>query len=346
MKRRLAICIGAFEYGGQGQVVSEELTHLQDRYRTSLIAHRINREVPPGIEATVIPYPQAMPRPSASLVALLRTFDLIHCHDSFQLMRAASRSGRPWVVTAHGICPPRHRNSTVSAFSAAATTWLYPRLYARANQVVAISDYVCAWLRTLRLMNPLVIRNGVNVASQERPAHGPQPLNLLYVGEISRRKGIDVLLDAMRICPITVSLVAVGRGEVERYRAIVNKDPLLLGRVIFTGELSSGELQLAYERAFAVFSASYWEGFGLPIIEGFAHGIPALVRCQGGLEELIRLSGGGLCFETLESIPRLLDILQHDWDKLCVAAFNYAIANPWSNTFDQYDALFQNLLSQ
>jgi mannosyltransferase len=150
----------------------------------------------------------------------------------------------------------------------------------------------------------------------------------------------------MRICPIGISLVAVGRGEVERYRAIVNEDPLLLGRVIFTGELSNGELQLAYERAFAVFSASYWEGFGLPIIEGFAHGIPALVRCQGGLEELIRLSGGGLCFETLESIPRLLDVLQHDWDKLRVAALNYAIANPWSDTFDQYDALFQHLLSQ
>src|SRR2546421_686071 len=106
-KPRLAVCISRYEYGGQGTVVEEELRHLAGDFALTLITEKIDRPVPTGIDAIEIPAWSRFPLVNRHLTVALRSFDVVHCHDSLGFMSAAAASGRRYVVTCHGIAPLR-----------------------------------------------------------------------------------------------------------------------------------------------------------------------------------------------------------------------------------------------
>lgn len=342
MKPTLAVCIGAFEYGGQGTVVEQELVHLSDRFKVTLFAERIERPVPAAIDVRTVPAWGPFPRPNAALIHALGSFALIHCHDSLGFMAAAHRSGRPWIVTCHGICPPRFRSSLGSKAAGAVTLALYPRLYRHASAVVPVSTFLGDWVRRFAHIEPAVIPLGVSVVDPG-PHVVPASQRLLYVGEISPRKGVADLLVALREAPKSVSVDLVGRGEVPRFRRLANR----LGldhRVQFVGEVPQEQLARLYGECFATCSASHWEGYGLPVLEGFARGRPAIVRAQGGMLEQVQQSGAGRTFTNPNQFRRCLEEVARDWETLSRAATTFASERLWSSTFDRYDRLFRDLL--
>lgn len=343
MRPTLAVCIGAFEPGGQGTVVEQELVHLSDRFRITLFAERIDRPVPDGVEAVVLPSWSPFPRPGPSAIATLGRFDLVHCMDSLGYMACARRSGRPWVVTSHGICPPRFRSSARSRLEGAVTLMAYPPFYRKATMVVAISEYIGRWVHDFAGVDPEVIPNGV-AAVAGPPLGCPENERLLYVGEISHRKGIHDLLDGLAATPAPMGLDLVGRGDLDRFTAMASEAGLS-DRVRFLGSLPDEELHALYASCFAVCSASYWEGFGLPVLEGFAHARPAIVRDQGGMREQLTESRAGTCFVTPAEIPRCVDEVRANWRAFSAAGRAYAVDHPWSATFDRYERLFRRVLA-
>jgi glycogen synthase len=342
-KPRLAVCIGAYEYGGQGTVVEAELAFFRERYATTLIAERIERPVSNGIEAVEISSWGRFGGPSKALVGLLRGFDLIHCIDSLGLMRAALRSGAPVVVTSMGIAPPRIRADLASALRGVATILLYPRLYRSADAVVAISGYVGEWLQEFARVEPQVILNGTEAPAAWQAIEPPAARNALYVGEVTPRKGISDLLRGIAAGPEDVGLDVVGRGELARY----GREARALGiadRVRFHGVLSRADLDTTYGSAHCTVTASFWEGFGLPILEGFRFGRPSVVRRQGGMRELIELSGAGRSFDDALQLGACIDEVTREWESLARRALDFAAAHTWETTFRAYAELFERLL--
>jgi glycosyltransferase involved in cell wall biosynthesis len=115
--------------------------------------------------------------------------------------------------------------------------------------------------------------------------HGETALDLperyvLAVGTIEPRKGIDVLIEAMD--ELDVPLVLAGQpgwGGVELDSAKV--------RVL--GRLPDSDLAAVLRRATVLAAPSLAEGFGLPVLEAMAAGVPvvhsdapALVEVAGG----------------------------------------------------------------
>lgn len=339
MKRlRLAVCIGAFEYGGQGVVVEQELLHLRDEFEVTLLAETMTRPVPEGVGHEDVSSFKPFPCVNAALVRRLREFDVVHCHDSLGLMAAAVAAERPLVVTSHGIAPARVRNSTRSAVAGLITELTYPALYRRAQIIVAISDYLARWVRRRAGRRPVVIPNGTSAVE---PGAAPAARRLLYVGEVSRRKGISELLDGLDACPDDVALDIVGR-------TVGVADPrltsgLLARRVRAHGVLDDRELQRLYSTCFATTSASFWEGFGLPVLEGFGYGRPAVVRRQGGMAEQVEQSGAGRCFGSASEIPGCVEAVTADWDHLSARAVTYASQHTWSATFQRYAHIFKGV---
>ena len=335
--RRLAVCISAFEYGGQGTVVEQELTALREHFRVTLLADVIRRPVPEGIHAVSnAPGIQSVLQ-SRGLIRQLREVDVIHCHDSLRYMWAAQQSGVPWIVTSHGICPNRYRGSARSRVEGSITKLAYPRLYRKANRVVAISAYIRTWLATCARVDAQLIRNGlseVDASTYERPARR----SLLYVGEVSRRKGIGLLIFGLKNLPSDVTLTIVGKGHIKEYADLATRLSVT-DRVSFTGEIGDTELRRYYRNAFAVISASQWEGFGLPILEGFGHGRPALVRPVGGLWELVDRSRAGLYFSDSAELRSAFVQVDENWETLSRAATRFALGQDWTQVFDAYRAL-------
>jgi len=339
---RIAVCIGAFEYGGQGTVVEQELLHLQKRFDLTLIAENIRRPVPDGVTAVEIAAWRTFPTINPSLSQLLRGFEVVHCHDSLGMMLASRAAGARLIVTSHGIAPLRLRPTARSAIEGIVTLATYPRLYRSANVVVAISHYVAGWLREFAKVDATVIPNGVAEVATGRPM---RPLNraLLYVGEISRRKGIRDLIAGLRSAPSDVTLDLVGRGSAEPFLAEIDRWQLT-DRIHFRGILDSAALSLAYAATYCTCSASLWEGFGLPILEGFGFGRPSIVRAQGGMLELVEQAGAGCSFRRPTEIAGCIEVVTENWDELSQRAIAFAQRHTWAEAFAAYQDLFLSLL--
>jgi glycosyltransferase involved in cell wall biosynthesis len=101
---------------------------------------------------------------------------------------------------------------------------------------------------------------------------------LLVVGEVTRRKGHDVLLRAFAAAALDgVDLVVAGpNGFDADFRDPLVADLGLAGRVSFLGYVDDAMLSSLYADALALCFPSRAEGFGLPILEALGAGLPVV----------------------------------------------------------------------
>lgn len=100
---------------------------------------------------------------------------------------------------------------------------------------------------------------------------------LLVVGS-NPRKNIDRIISAFERIRTDLAMKLVVIGEI--------KKPISVRNVIFLGHIPINDVVKIYCGAEALVYPSLYEGFGLPILEAFAMGIPVLTSNIGGLKEL------------------------------------------------------------
>lgn len=113
---------------------------------------------------------------------------------------------------------------------------------------------------------------------------------VLFVGAAEPRKNLPGLVEAMRIVRdrgLRAPLVVAGRegGDSGRVRERIAARGLE-DRVLFTGYVSGTELRNLYRLARLLVVPSFLEGFGLPLAEAMASGLPAAVAAAGALPEV------------------------------------------------------------
>ena len=134
------------------------------------------------------------------------------------------------------------------------------------------------------VVKPNFIDMGEPVASSDERA------GILFVGRLSREKGLDTLVDAARLLP-HVAFTVIGSGPDEgRLRAAAP------GNMTFTGAVPNGAARAAMARASALVMPSIWyEGFPMTVLEAFAAGTPVIAARIGALPEIVA-EGVGLLF--------------------------------------------------
>lgn len=113
---------------------------------------------------------------------------------------------------------------------------------------------------------------------------------LLFVGALEPRKNVPGLLRTLAILRdrgLRIPLVLAGRGggdagEARRTAARLN----LESQVHFLGYRAGRELRALYHMAALLVVPSFVEGFGLPLVEAMACGLPAAVSAAGALPEV------------------------------------------------------------
>jgi glycosyltransferase involved in cell wall biosynthesis len=120
-------------------------------------------------------------------------------------------------------------------------------------------------------------------------------IDVLHVGSTIPRKRIDLLLEAFACMAArhpAARLLRVGgpfTPEQEAHAARLG----IAGRVLVLPFLSRGTLHTIYQRAALLLLTSDREGFGLPVIEAMAAGLPVLAR---DLPVLREVAGGAAVF--------------------------------------------------
>jgi glycosyltransferase involved in cell wall biosynthesis len=142
-----------------------------------------------------------------------------------------------------------------------------------------------------------------NFARRPSPKIVPpgNPHRLLFVGRLSREKGVDVLLRAMpsvlREQPQT-RLVVAGEGP-ERTSLECLATTLGIGDAVqFTGSLSGEKLEEQYHRAGICLLPTLWmENCPVAVLEAMAYGRAVVATRIGGVPELVRDGTTGVLVE-------------------------------------------------
>jgi glycosyltransferase involved in cell wall biosynthesis len=112
----------------------------------------------------------------------------------------------------------------------------------------------------------------------------------LFIGRLSREKGIDTLVNAWD--DITYPLIIAGEGN---FPCKSGNNPC--SNVQFQGKLNREEVfSRMSESLFLVMPSECYEGFPLVIAEAFAHGLPVLASRLGSMAEIVTDGVTGLHF--------------------------------------------------
>ena len=147
----------------------------------------------------------------------------------------------------------------------------------------------------IRTVYPCIDERFSNVVLDEdiqsfRQAHGLTMGYLLYLGTLEPRKNITTLIDAYAQLRATYGreeklVLAGGKGWL--YDAIFQRvqELGLESEVIFPGFVSDAEQLLWYHSASVFVYPSLYEGFGMPVTEALACGIPVVTSNVSSLPE-------------------------------------------------------------
>ena len=126
-----------------------------------------------------------------------------------------------------------------------------------------------------------------------KPTPGPvcQPY-ILFLGSLRPSKNIEGLIRAfaklsLHDLPVGTQLVVAGK-KAWLYERIftLSRELKLEGKVIFTGFVAEAEKPVLMTMASAFVMPSFYEGFGIPVLEAMACGTPVVVSCVASLPEV------------------------------------------------------------
>ena len=196
------------------------------------------------------------------------------------------------VVTIHDIAVIDHPEWFNSRF-AAWYRWMTPRLVRRVSHVIAVSEFTKRRLVEVTGVDGSrvsVVANGVDKRFSPRPPEEvaatrqrlgiPTPDYILSLATLEPRKNLSGQLEAWSRCvsqlPDNVWLVIAGgkgKGHVFGDLQLRNIPP----RVHFTGYVQDEDLPALYSGAITLLYPSFYEGFGLPVLEAMASGTASIV---------------------------------------------------------------------
>jgi glycosyltransferase involved in cell wall biosynthesis len=171
--------------------------------------------------------------------------------------------------------------------------------YLKASQIICVSPDTNDILSTKYKIDKNilhVIPNGIDVnqyINYHNSAHGKK--EIIYVGRIDERKGVNFLINTFEILHKTNSnliLHIVGDGK-DRIR-IQNSCKRKGLNVIFHGFIPDAELESLYKLVALQVVPSVFEGFGMVVLEAMARGIPVIATNVDGIRSIIKDGYNGL----------------------------------------------------
>ncbi len=138
---------------------------------------------------------------------------------------------------------------------------------------------------------------------------------ILCVGSLIERKGIDLLLKALKEVNEDYILVLVGTGREEEKLKHLARELQIVDRVRFLGHLSQEKLKKEYERSSIFVLPTREDCFALVILEAMCAGLPIVgSKYAGGTYDLIEEGKNGYVvdpYDTKQLRECLLELLRN-----------------------------------
>jgi len=239
----------------------------------------------------------------------LATIDVVHTHTWYVSMAgflAKKLFNVPFVLTTHSLEPLRAWKAEQLGSGYAMSSWMERTAILDADAVIAVSNGTREdILRVYPELPPEkvhVIYNGIDLAEYNQTKeisalskYGVDPARpyVLFVGRITRQKGVTHLVEAIRylpsntqvvLCagaPDTPEIAAEMRQKVEEARAL-NPHVVWIEKMVTKPEV----IQL-YSHARVFCCPSVYEPFGIINLEAMACHAPVVASATGGILEVV-----------------------------------------------------------
>ena len=118
------------------------------------------------------------------------------------------------------------------------------------------------------------------------------PLGIVFLGNVTPRKGLHTLIHALRYLPREQwRLTVIGSTERNKKYSRRIKEQMMKsemsGNIRYTGEQSAAEVARHLRDNHVLVVPSRYEGYGLVYVEGMGFGLPAIGANAGGANEII-----------------------------------------------------------
>lgn len=190
--------------------------------------------------------------------------------------------------------------------------WAVRRVFALPAACIVLgrqsADFVVKELRVPPARVEVVINGVPEPQPAGRRAEGPP--RLLFVGNLSARKGVPELLRALALAPLAsqdAQLTLAGGGDLPHWRAMARE--LGLGqRARFEGWADQARVGQLLSQSDVLVLPSHDEGLPLAVLEALAHGVPVVCTPVGEIPHVLT-DGQDACFVPRGDAPALAQVL-------------------------------------
>ncbi len=302
-------------YGGAGVHVAELVRALQADVDVVVRCFGMPRDEP-DVYSYLVPPELSGANPALATLGVdlaiaqdVSGADLVHSHTWYANAAghlASMLNDIPHVVTAHSLEPLRPWKAEQLGGGYRVSSWIEQTAFENAAAVIAVSegmrrDILRSYPR-LDEQRVSVVHNGIDL-ERWTPVHDldlvrelgidPDRPSVVFVGRITRQKGLPYLLRAARLLPPEVQLVlCAGAPDTPEILAEVQAGVAALqeertGVVWLERLLSQRELSAVLTQATTFVCPSVYEPLGIVNLEAMACSAPVVGTATGGIPEVV-----------------------------------------------------------
>lgn len=248
-------------------------------------------------------------------VKALTGIDIVHTHTWYASMAgyfAKKLYAVPFVLTTHSLEPLRAWKSEQLGRGYAMSSWMERTSILDADAIIAVSDSTRTdILRAYPDVKPdriHVIYNGIDLAEYQKTSEtkalndyriDPAEPYVLFVGRITRQKGVTHFVDAIQYLPENTQVVLCAGAPDTREIATEMRQKVEDARrhhphIIWIERMVTKQeaIQL-YSHARVFCCPSVYEPFGIINLEAMACRVPVVASATGGIKEVVVDGGTG-----------------------------------------------------